>query len=309
MIPRPIRSVLAATDMHTAPDEFLRSAADLAAACGAELHVLHAFQDADTVGPSTGDWLQKQKQLHQKRIALRDLLDRVLPRGREAASARVSVDTPAEAILTNARHCAADLIVLGPHRQRPIGDRYLGSTAERVLQEGAVPCLILNGPLTWPVRRILVPADFTAPSRAALRSGMNWVRALSGRRPVEIDFVHVHSGDPAGGEDFDSIARQRLELQSEVRSIRAVADVKVPVNVQVLHGDEPIEELMRFADAEAVDLVVMGTRGDGIFVRAMLGSMTSTMLRRSRLPLLLVPPRVFLEEEVPPQMAVDPLLM
>jgi universal stress protein E len=310
MIPHPIRSVLAATDMLTAPDDFLRSAADLAAVCGADLHVLHAFQDSDTVGPSTGDWLEKQKQLHEKRIALRDLLDRLLPRGRAAASARVSVNAPAEAILANARHCNADLIVLGPHRQRPIGDRYLGSTAERVLQEGSVPCLILNGPMVWPIRRILVPADSSAPSRAALRSGMSWVRTLSARRPVEIDFVHVHSGSPAGGEGFEPISRQRLDLEGEVLAIRVEAGVKVPVNVRILQGDEPIDQLMRYAEAEAVDLVVMGTRGDSVFVRAMLGSLTSEMLRRSRLPLLLVPPRVSVdrvEEDATPQMVVDPL--
>lgn len=296
MIPvRPIRTVLAAVDLLSTPEEFVRNAAAFAAASGADLHVLHSYQDSNPVGGRPHDWLETQTEVHRKRIALRNLLDDTLPTGRTVKSARVGIGSPAEAILAAARECEADLIVLGPHRPRQIGDRYLGSTAERVLKEATVPCLILSSPMPLPIQRILIPADFSAPSRSALRCGMGWIRALSGRARVEIDFVHVTGTKSSAGEENPSAMDRKLELEDEVRRITEEAAAKVPIRVHVLEEGDPIDALTRFAARRSTDLLIMGTRGDGVFLRALLGSVSSSMLRRSSIPLLLVPPLAFAE--------------
>jgi universal stress protein E len=290
MIPsRPIRRILAATDLLTSPEEFVANAAVFAATCGAELHVLHAHPDSRNLGIGGGDWLDLQRHLHEKRIALRDLLDSALTPAQVqlVRSASVRLGNPADEILSHAARSAVDLIVLGPHRPRPVGDRYLGSTAERVLHEAAVPCLILNAPARAPVRRILVAADFSAPSAAALRCGMAWVRTLSDRGPAEIDYVHVVKDGTGSAED------RRLELEHEVRAITTEADAKVPVTVHLRYGGDPSDALIGFSEERGSDLVVMGTRGDSVLMRGLLGSLSSEMLRRSKLPLLVVPPLAF----------------
>lgn len=71
--------------------------------------------------------------------------------------------------------------------------------------------------------------------------------------------------------------------------------MKVPVHVHVLDETNPVEGLIRFAANRGTDLLIMGTRGNSIFVRALLGSVSSGMLRRADLPLLLVPPLAFAE--------------
>lgn len=296
MIPaRPIRNVLAAVDLYSAPQSFVQNVAKFAAATGADLHFLHSHQDGSEAGVRAEGWLDTQRKVHQKRFELRELLADALPAGEQPKTARVGVGSAAKAILEDARDCRADLVILGPHRPHQIGDRYLGSTAERVLTEATVPCLILNTAMPWPVRRILVPADFSAPSRSALRCGIGWIRALSDRGAVEIDFVHV-TGSSASAADRDGSAIERkLELEDEVQTILAEAAVKVPVHVHVLDETNPVEGLIRFAANRGTDLLIMGTRGNSIFVRALLGSVSSGMLRRADLPLLLVPPLAFAE--------------
>jgi nucleotide-binding universal stress UspA family protein len=51
------------------------------------------------------------------------------------------------------------------------------------------------------------------------------------------------------------------------------------------------DELIRHAEAEAIDLIVMGTHADGAVKRIIWGSIGKSVLERSPAPLLLVPVR------------------
>ena len=49
-------------------------------------------------------------------------------------------------------------------------------------------------------------------------------------------------------------------------------------------------------DELEADLIVMGTHGDTALVRAFLGSVSSALVRRSRLPVMIVPPGLRADE-------------
>jgi len=79
------------------------------------------------------------------------------------------------------------------------------------------------------------------------------------------------------------------ELRLIARRASTDAGVDLPFDVEILPGSDPAESLMRRAEDSGADMIVMGTHGDGILVRALLSSVTSTLVRRSSTPIMLVP--------------------
>jgi nucleotide-binding universal stress UspA family protein len=61
----------------------------------------------------------------------------------------------------------------------------------------------------------------------------------------------------------------------------------VPVIDKLLTGPA-VEEIVAFADAHDVDLIVIGSRGHGPVVSAILGSVSLGVLRETRRPVLIV---------------------
>ena len=71
---------------------------------------------------------------------------------------------------------------------------------------------------------------------------------------------------------------------------RVAAKVKedgIPVQVVVIEGHTPVE-IVRFAEASEVDLIVMCTRGHSGFSRWLLGSAADRVVRGASVPVLLV---------------------
>ena len=61
----------------------------------------------------------------------------------------------------------------------------------------------------------------------------------------------------------------------------------IPVETHLLEGS-PSREIVRFAETEGVDLIVMGTHGRGGIDRLLLGSVAERVVRSSTVPVLTV---------------------
>ncbi|HEU4452682.1 MAG TPA: universal stress protein [Longimicrobium sp.] len=292
MKPTLLRSILAATDLTVASDEALRAAAALAASSGAALHVVHAPDVAAAPhpdDPSFPGWISAE----EERLGLQ--LRRVLPARTEVESRHVLPMAPHDAVLSRAAAVGADLVVLGPHRGRAGAAPLLGTTADRVVHGADCPCLVVRGQLALPLARIVVPIDLWDPSRGALRAAFGWGEALGardaapGESPVEIAVVHVLERDPG----LDAIPGNRAQvgprLHEEVEAARAEHG-GVAVTEDVVWGDFPSDEIVRYAERGRADLVVLATHGRGFLGRALLGSVASSVAARATCPVLLVPP-------------------
>ena len=137
---------------------------------------------------------------------------------------------------------------------------------------------------------ILSPVDFSEQSRHALR----WAGELAARFQTRLTVLSVV--DPLLAE----AARLRLgqdlakaETEPALREFVAATwpDGTAP-SVQPIFrtpiGD-PATVILETAAHEAVDLIVMGTQGLGGFRKWLLGSTTERLLRRSHVPVLVVP--------------------
>lgn len=298
------RSILVATALGETSDPVVATAGALAAAADAELHVLHAF---DFPVMSYGERLAGAgstfaADIREAEEKLAAQLRRTVPPEVRIASREVVIFVAHRAIIERAAVVSADLVVIGPHRDHPVADALLGSTADHVVRTSEVPCLIARGTLRLPLREILAPVDLSASARRALEVAIGWGSGFGGEPPVEVCTLHVIPPVFRGTEpliDPDTIA---AELEEEIDAV--LTGMGSPDGVVVRHEvvccDAPVaDEIVRMAEEDGTDLVVLATHGYGALARALIGSIASAVARRAPCPVLLVPPRMWMEDGEP----------
>ena len=296
----PALSILAATDMSPGSNEIVGAAGELAARSGAELHLFHAV--AAPRWPGGEDVLDMQRRIHDARAALRAMAEQALPEGVRLASVQVALGGAADSILERAARVGAGLIVIGPHRTRPFADRVLGTTADELIRESSIPCLIIRGPFSPELRRIVVPSDLSEVAQGTLAVALRWGAALQGSanlgEETRLTVVHVDGSASDDRSELGDSPQSWSELGRQVAAVSGSATAKPSVRVdrEILRGASPAEEIRRFVRESGADLVVMGTRGDRPLVKALLGSVSASVARDTEIPLLLVPPAMWTGE-------------
>ena len=143
------------------------------------------------------------------------------------------------------------------------------------------------------IRHILVPIDFSEPSRAALRYAADLARRFNSR----VHLLHV-TPDPsqlpwAVGPGLAQYA-EGLEVRREktIVGLRAMATEE---HMDPLHTTTRIvegvahHEILEYARQQGIDLIVMGTHGRGAFAHLLLGSVAERVVRHAVCPVLVVP--------------------
>ena len=134
---------------------------------------------------------------------------------------------------------------------------------------------------------ILVPIDFSVCSENAL----DYACMLAGKLGSTIHLVHVvGAGLPELGV---AISDERLREESEQRraNLDRLADPRrvlaAIATTTVVFGD-PRDEILAAAKRLDADVIVMGTHGRRGLSRAVLGSVTESVLRRAECPVVAV---------------------
>ena len=142
------------------------------------------------------------------------------------------------------------------------------------------------------LKTVLVPTDFSEPSESALRYGKAMAEAFG----ASLHVVHVMedllahawaaevyvSSMPQLRDEIEKESRQRLGAllgEAERQKFRA--------ETALLAGN-PFLEIIRYAKAHDVDLIVMGTHGRGPIAHMLLGSVAEKVVRKSPCPVLTV---------------------
>lgn len=143
--------------------------------------------------------------------------------------------------------------------------------------------------------RILVPTDGSEGVERAVTHAVD----LAAAHEATIHAVYVvntagFTGLPmeSSWEGVEKMLREDAENALEtVRTLAGQQDVTVETHV--LEGP-PQREIVRYAEEEGCDLVVMGTHGRGGIDRLLLGSVAEKVVRSSNVPVMTV--RVGTEE-------------
>ncbi len=146
-----------------------------------------------------------------------------------------------------------------------------------------------------PFKRILCPTDFSEPSYEAVKTAGEFACHFGS----ELYIVHVISPTPAipvismGGEPsaFNvSLYEQELETSSRKSLEEVVHQLEsreLKTRLIALRGN-PADEIIRTADAENVDLIVIASRGHTGLDRLIFGSVAEKVVRFAKCPVLTV---------------------
>jgi universal stress protein A len=132
---------------------------------------------------------------------------------------------------------------------------------------------------TSPIRRILVPVDFSEPSRASLRFASALARSLGATLTV-IHVIERSYESPAVADEAELAVVQPM-LRELVESIGS--DV---VDAQRIETGPIHQRIVSIADAGRFDLIVMGTAGRTGRPRSMAGSVAESVVRTAGCPVL-----------------------
>jgi nucleotide-binding universal stress UspA family protein len=135
------------------------------------------------------------------------------------------------------------------------------------------------------LQRILVPIDFSSGSDAALDLATSLARDSGGT--LILAHVEVVPLSAAGGEYLYAIPEPPTEeLLAKLNKVTP-PDSRVPVERRLLAGD-PAEAIIRLAETEKADLIVIGTHGRRGIRRVLMGSVAEVVVRTASCPVLTV---------------------
>jgi nucleotide-binding universal stress UspA family protein len=139
------------------------------------------------------------------------------------------------------------------------------------------------------IKNVLVPVDFSPPSRLAVGYGVSLARRFRGK----LTLVHVVESPPAVMHRL-AWDRSRMEKQQSEQALRMMSALVAPedqddldLGIVVRTGERKDEIAAAIVDQHA-DIAVMGTHGRGFFGRLLIGSVTEGVLRTAGIPVLTV---------------------
>ncbi|WP_228546098.1 universal stress protein [Halegenticoccus tardaugens] len=137
--------------------------------------------------------------------------------------------------------------------------------------------------------RILVPTDGSAEGERAVSHAVD-LAEVHGSTVHALYVINTanFAGLPmeSSWEGIDEMLRRDAE-KAIAEVARIAEDRGVPIETAVVEGT-PSREIVRYAEREGCDLVVMGTHGRGGIDRLLLGSVAEKVVRGSNVPVMTV---------------------
>lgn len=297
-----IKKILFPTDFSRCADQALTHALHLAEQYDAELHMLHVvvLHEYDPYNPVHQFPKAEELEARLNEIASREM-DAVLENrnrnGVDATQAQIRDIAAAPAIIQYAHDHDIDVIVMGTHGRRGLKHLLLGSVAEEVVRTAYRPVLTIREEKVEKrveaVERILVPIDFSKYAREALI----YAKELASTYDAELQLLHIveETMHPAFYNtgvstiydvvpDLEAKAKQALSrLLAETPGTAKKAEVFV-------RKGRAVRDIVRFAENNDTDLIVIATHGLTGIEHLLIGSVTEKVVRLAPCPVFTVKP-------------------
>jgi nucleotide-binding universal stress UspA family protein len=289
------RKILFPTDFSETSTAALPYATHLAAALGAELHllnvtVLHDLQPASAPGFPSAERLQEALASEAGRLLAQ------LPTGGgdlRVVRAQSRAVSAAPAILDYIDGQSIELVVMATHGRRGFRRLVAGSVTEEVVRQARCPVLALRGaaPVSAAAaENLLAPVDLGPQSEHVIR----WAQHFSVLAGAHLDLLHVvEAAQPAlvydtfGVDLTVDIEGLLAESRTGLEELRDRCGLDpATTGVHVVEGPA-WRVILEWAATKSVDLIVLGPGAHGVD-RLLLGSTVERVLRQASCPLLVV---------------------
>jgi nucleotide-binding universal stress UspA family protein len=297
--------ILLATDGSKEADLAAITATNLAQKTGSELHVVHVFGIAP-VGPPVHpeamelEGVEQETQAEQlQRISeqrAREVLDAAVEKVRSVGGTVVEEHLlegrVAEEIVALAEKIEIGLIVLGSRGLSPLKRALMGSVSDAVVRHAHCPVMVVRDDERqgdYLSGTILLAVDGSREASAAADMAVE----LADRMGSELHVVHVGEVKPVyHPERHGYLARyeelqegtQRL-LEEQIEQIDAAGG---KVSGTHLEMGRPDEEIVVLAEEIRAGLIVTGSRGLGGIRRALMGSVSDSVVKHAHCPVMVV---------------------
>jgi nucleotide-binding universal stress UspA family protein len=150
------------------------------------------------------------------------------------------------------------------------------------------------------IKRILFATDLSKNSAYAFYYAVHMAK----RDEAKIVILHAIEPIPPmmiSFKDFEhKVAKDRWEetvkkFKERIQDISVKVDARMGIssvdlisNILIRLG-HPVEEILKVADEEDCDVIVLGTHGKGFLKQTFLGSVSSSVLLRTRKPVFIIP--------------------
>lgn len=278
IVPQEIpRRILLATDLSPRCDRALDRAVSLARTCEASLIIAHALEDIEGVlrnQPPLPSW---RRPTDSAQLAKRRITRDIAASGMKNFEILVERGEPADVIANAAQAQGVDLILTGVARDEMFGRFALGTTIERLLRKTTIPLLVVKNRVRGPYMKVVAAIDFSDSSRQALLTAMRLFpdKAFSVFHGCEVPMAHM-AAKPAGYEDQcrqAAAAEWAMFLQT-----LEIPDARRWALRPLIEYGRPAPLLREYVDEHDVDLLVLGTRGRGVIMDVLIGSVAKEIL-------------------------------
>ena len=292
--------ILLATDGSPEAAKAARTAIALSRNLGSELHVLCVGQVSSAYAPAETEILDYEFWKEMREFAKGEASEKlevevrkIEDAGAKIEKSHVAVGRPEAEIVRLAEEIGAEMVVVGSRGLGPLRRAVLGSVSNSVVRHAHCSVLVVRGNRedTHLPGKVLLALDGSKSADAAERMAVE-ISTATGSELSILRVLDTEAYRPYPGPEFMEGWEEELERATrhargflDYHALRIKAhDVKVG-EAHLAFGDAD-REIVRFAEGMHADMIVVGNRGLGGVRRALIGSVSDSVVRHAHCPVL-----------------------
>ena len=282
--------ILFATDGSQNAELAATTAVGFAKNTGSELNVVTI---AEEYPHHEAYWPLAERSRQRAQEVLAEQTRKIVNLGGAIGQHHLRTGTAAKEVVRSAEEMGAGLVVMGSRGRGRMRRAIMGSVSDSVVRHAHCPVVVVRWkPIVLPAK-ILVATDGSEEARLAAATAADLTR----RTGSELYLVHVgkdlthwsYSGvdvGPLPGIDQDELDRQAKRLlEAELERLKSSGTEVAGSRPRRGRAEEEVVDL---AEEVGADLIVMGSRGLGGMSRALVGSVSDSVVRHAHCPVMVV---------------------
>jgi nucleotide-binding universal stress UspA family protein len=275
--------VLLATDLSPRAETARTLVAGLALPSGSSVRIVYAIEPLPTIIRDEDPILDLTPEDERELQAQLETFAAPIRSPERSVEIALRFGRAADVIVAEAERFAADLVVVGSRGRGALATMLLGSVSAEVVDRAPCPVLVARGET---LRRILLAEDGSESAAGGARAiaDLPPLRVLPVRVVSVTDFPFPYPAelDPsavAASRNYQALLPRLRREHERVARERAQSLVALGIRAswEMREGDAAAE-IIRVAEKDASDLIVIGSRGKTGFTRFVIGSVARAVL-------------------------------